>query len=358
MKILFVIKSVCGYGAEKMLVWVANQMVRRNHEVMVYTYRRHDKRVNLNDAITVIAPEKNDVKIPVYGLRKCIKHWKPDYVVSFLLDANVFATLAALGTHVPVVICDRLDPYTPGYWKLWLSKPLFNMSGAAVCQLEKVKEYYKKVIHGPIAVIPNPIIPLQEKVMLPFEQRRNEISCVGRLDLINKRQDLLIKSFALIRDKLPQETKIVFYGDGSDYQKVKDLCVKYKINDSCIFRGKVDKPYQYYKESKVFVMSSDHEGIPNSLIEAMTIGMTCISTDMSPGGGRLLIKDKYNGLLVPRNDVDALADAILYVFTHPQYADAMGNNALCIVQDYTEEKISDMWDGFFQNCKNSKNQIL
>ena len=97
-----------------------------------------------------------------------------------------------------------------------------------------------------------------------------------------------------------------------------------------------------------FVLSSDYEGIPNALLEAMSIGVPCISTDCSPGGAAMLIQNKKNGLLVSRNNANALADAMEYIICHPVEAELMGKNGMYVCDAFSEKTISEKWLSFIE----------
>ena len=92
----------------------------------------------------------------------------------------------------------------------------------------------------------------------------------------------------------------------------------------CIFEGKKDDILNEIKDSKLFVLTSDNEGIPNALAEAMSIGLPCISTDCTPGGARLLIEDGNNGLLVKKGDSIAISNAIISLIENPALCEKLG----------------------------------
>ena len=98
----------------------------------------------------------------------------------------------------------------------------------------------------------------------------------------------------------------------------------------------------------MFVMTSDYEGIPNALAEAMSLGLPCISTDCSPGGAALLMENGKNGLLVPVGDSDKLAEAMREYMDDPEFAEQMGRNAINIADTFSQEKILDQWISFIE----------
>ena len=118
--------------------------------------------------------------------------------------------------------------------------------------------------------------------------------------------------------KLNLQSKVSFMGSHKD--------VLYKINDTALF-----------------VMSSDYEGYPNALAEAMAIGLPVICTDFHSGTARGLIENMKNGLLVPINDSQALAESIKKILLDSSLAKAMSDNNFGIREKLDVSKIADIW---------------
>lgn len=91
----------------------------------------------------------------------------------------------------------------------------------------------------------------------------------------------------------------------------------------------------------MFVLSSDYEGISNSMIEALAMGIPVISTDCPAGGSRMYIKNNENGILVPVGDKKALAEAMMKLAGNPEFAKQLSVNALKVKEQYALEKIAD-----------------
>ena len=98
----------------------------------------------------------------------------------------------------------------------------------------------------------------------------------------------------------------------------------------------------------MFVSSSDYEGLSNSMIEAMAIGLPCICTDCLGGGTREVMIDEENGLIVPMNDVDAMYCAMKRFADDPDFAERCGENASKIRDKLSVEKIAQQWIDVFQ----------
>ena len=91
------------------------------------------------------------------------------------------------------------------------------------------------------------------------------------------------------------------------------------------------------------MLSSVYEGMPNALMEAMAMGLPCISSDCPPGGPRTLIEEGKNGLLFPVGDVEALSKAMVRILDDPEAAEKMGRKAAEKTSAYTSENITAMW---------------
>ena len=115
------------------------------------------------------------------------------------------------------------------------------------------------------------------------------------------------------------------------------------LTDKVIFKGLVRDIPDHIKDSKAFVMTSDFEGLPNALIEAMACGLTCITTDCSPGGARELISNNVNGVIVPCGNPTKFADAVVNLLNNPDVADAMGREAQKITEKLNPEVIYSQW---------------
>ncbi len=345
MKIFMLIKKLRYSGAYKMFMWLAKSLADKGFEVVVMTYMRNDVE-KLPENVKWI---KEDLEGKGFWkqtsfVRTQIKRLRPDCSISFLLDANLINTLACLGTKTKSIICERNDPYKPHYYKLHLTKGLFRFADGAVCQLPKVKDFYS-MVKGPVAVIPNPVILPSQKVELKrFEERENIIVSLGRLDVFQKRQDVLILAFAMFRSSHPGY-KLKLYGDGPDEEKLKKLAREAGVSKYVKFCGVTNNSYEVLREAKFFVLSSDFEGIPNALVEAMSIGLPCISTKCSPGGAEYLIQHGVNGLLVKTNNAKDLMHAMSKI-VDTNIADELGNHAKSVLYTFSEERIITMWSDY------------
>ena len=353
MKILMTIKKLRYSGAYKMFIWVAQNLANHGFDVTVYTYMKSDVKT-LGDKINWIEDdlENSSFISQLKSLRRIVKKVNADCCISFLLDANLLNTFACLGTNTKSIICERNDPFKPKYYKLKYTKWIFKWADGAVFQLPKVKEFYN-MIKGETAIIPNPVPRnTDNKIIEPFEKRLDKIVTLGRLDVAQKRHDILIKAFIEFHKENPN-FELEIYGDGhkGDVKYIENLIINQNANSFVHLKGITNNPKKVLSESKFFVLSSDFEGIPNALIEAMTIGLPCISTDCRPGGAAMLLKNNKNGIIVPPHDIERLLEAMLYVANHPIEADEMGRQAKWISEEFSEEIIIQKWIAYLNKFK-------
>ena len=351
MKIFMIIKKLRYSGAYKMFMWLAKTLANSGHEVTVFTFMSNDvKELPANIRWIQTDLEHASIFKKVKEARRWMKGTDADISISFLLDANIINTIACLGKKTKSVICERNDPYKPHYYKLKFTKPLFRFADGAVFQLPKVAEYYS-MVKGPTAIIPNPVVAITENFeLLPIEKRENVIVSLGRYDIFQKRQDVLLSAFALFLKDHPDYI-LKFYGDGPDENRIKKLTENLGISDNVIIGGITGHSAQVLSKSKFFVLSSDFEGIPNALMEAMSIGLPCISTRCRPGGAEYLIEDGKNGLLIDAGDIEGMYQAMSQI-ADTSIADRLGLEAKNVTERFSEERITDMWCKYIQKLQN------
>lgn len=219
---------------------------------------------------------------------------------------------------------------------------LFSFADFYVFQTIGAQQYYSKAIQDRSVVIPNPINRIERTVERKGNIER-KIVCVARLDLYQKRQDILIEAFIKIEKRYP-DVVLELYGDGSkfDEEKLHEL----SSNHSQIkFMGKMNESdiVDHIQNAAIGVLSSDFEGIPNALLEYMSLGIPSISTDCSPGGAAMLIKNNINGLLVDRGNATELAEAMSFMLDNVEKAEKMGIEGTKVVEDYSENRIQTQW---------------
>lgn len=282
--------------------------------------------------------------------REIVKSNKPSIVCCFGAEMAVMVAIGMIGVKETVlVLAERGDPYTsPLIWKPF-TKWAFRSADYCAFQLEKQGRWYGKSVLKRSIIIPNPFIATGE--VKPFiGERKKQIVSVGRF-VYEKRYEVLIDAFKIVHDAHP-DYKLVLYGEGDYREKYKQMINDYGLTDFVLMPGYTNNSMNDIKDSSVFVLSSLYEGIPNTLIEALAIGVPTVSTDCNPGGPDFLTDHGRRGLLVPLNDSNAMARAILKIIESPELARRLGELGQEIIPLLNEKRIGRMWLDFFNKILN------
>lgn len=355
MKILFVVHSLYLGGATKQLALTANSLAERGHDVIVYAYSYDaPSAYPFSDKVKYIPEAKKYAsKIKEYLLaplriRKIVKEISPDVTIGWRTNAGYMVALATLCSSYKSLLCERSDPYMEDSLFLHIAKWICNLNDGGIFQTEGARQYYK-MLAGKSIVIPNPYSYDGCKVpFVPIDERKKEISIVGRLFIKQKRQDVAIKAFKLFSEKHP-DYRLKVYGDGLDMQNLKELAKKEGIEDLVDFEGAVDGVILKISQSRLMLLSSDYEGIPNVVLEAFTAKTPVVVTDCSPGGAHTLIKNGYNGFIVPRGDIKAMAEKMEVLVCDVDLSMKFIERSSDRISEFADSKIFDSWEKFLSN---------
>ena len=164
---------------------------------------------------------------------------------------------------------------------------------------------------------------------------------------------MLINAYAKIANK-HKDYNLVIYGEGPNRIKLEEQIKKLKLNGRVFLPGYSSEVITNVNKSSLFVLSSDFEGMPNALMEAMAMGVPSISTDCGGGGAKFLIENEKNGLLVPIGDVDALASAMDRVLSDRAFSEKISKNARTLCKTLAPDVIYGQWERFLDEVVNIK----
>lgn len=353
MKIVF-LSYLHGFGgAEKQIVMLANFMANQGHDVTLfsisvdnncYQLDRHvkyhflpDRKINALRIIT----RYRDIK------RELIKI-KPDVTVSFWFQSAYLTAMMRKNVTGKIIYSERGDPGDKEYRGMlgWIRKMVLLRIDGFVFQSKGAQRYFRQSVQSRSTVIPNPVF-IKAEDFPEVKERKKKIVAVGRLHP-QKNQKLLIAAFSLIVDQFPGYI-LEIYGDGELKDELQRQIDELHLADKVFLKGTSKKIHELIYDASLFVLSSEYEGIPNTLLEAMALGIPCISTDCRPGGAREIITSGKNGYLVPLNDKEKLADKMRQVLVNTQQTQAITNEAVKISQIYSPDVIYKEWQYFLNH---------
>lgn len=351
-KILLYCCSLTKAGTERVAANLAEYMKSQGIAVTLVTQYQVENEYTLTAGIPrilseITEAEKKNGRIGNFfaryrKLRRIWKMQRPDCILSFLGKNNIMAVGAALFTGIPVVVSVRGEPKCEYYsfGLRFFAKMLFALAAGVVVQTDEAKRFFPSYIRRKAVILKNPLNP--SFIRPRFEGKRNgQIVAVGRVDS-NKNHEMIIRAFTKIAEEFPQ-TSLTIYGEGECRKKLQELADKLGIAGRVSLPGAVtDVPERIY-QSSAFVLSSNSEGMPNALLEAMCLGIPCISTDCPCDGPGELIEDGVNGFLIPVGDVDALAGRLRMLLADEGLAERIGKQAARLSEIYNPDNVNGEW---------------
>ena len=279
-----------------------------------------------------------------------IKEEKPDAILAFMVMINFSVMVSMLFCRFPLYLAERNDPRFFGRNK-WLRKLINVMYGfpnvrRVIMQTENNRSYFSKKIKKKTDVIYNPIVMDEKYIGCSVrENKEKRIVSVARLEK-QKHQHILIRAFSSFLESHPDYT-LTFYGDGSIRGELEYLCEDLGISSKVFFPGRTKDVYNSIKNASMFIMTSEYEGMSNSLIEAMCLGLPCISTKVS--GATDLIRNGENGILIDVDDVIALTEAMSTLAENAEFAYKLSINAAKTYQKLKSDIIAKQWINCLKN---------
>lgn len=348
-RILFINSCLSDGGAERVMVALANEFCKRgNYVKMILIRPQKADTYHLDENIECerykYVSDNKIIKsvIRVSRFRREMKKGGYDYIVAFPRVIAYPTLVAAWGLKTKIIVSERNDPTKrlENPFRRFVELTLYKKAYRVVFQTPDVMNMYPQNIKNKAVVIVNPI---HEGIPQKYSGiRKKAIVAVGRIDY-QKNYPMLIGAFEkLHREK--EEYELFIYGQGKLMEEMKALSDELGIKDSVHFEGYVSDVTDRMNTCEMYVSSSDYEGISNTMIEAMAMGLPAICTDCPVGGARLMIENGTNGVLVPVRDIDNLYEAMLRLASSEQLRDNLSNEAVKIRDKYSIDKITDKWE--------------
>ena len=347
-KVIFVNSCLTNGGSERVMTLIANYFVEHNFDTTMILVRDKEKKdYILNSNVKCIQFKyntKNKIIIllkRIKKLRSILKKEKPDYIISFMWDINMITLLANLGLKSKVIISERAHPKMgpQSIEKSITEKKLYKLANKIVFQTTDVIEFYNSKVQDKAVVIPNPI---NENLPNKFNGERKKIICASGILTEQKNFSMLINVFSKF-SKEYNDFKLVIYGDGKLRPELEKQIEILNLKEKAFLPGYIDNINEKMCNCAMYISTSIYEGISNSMLEALGMGIPTICTDCPVGGASLVMKGKNNGVLIPVNDDDALLSAMKSIADNKELAESYSKEALKVRDEFSIDKIGKQW---------------
>lgn len=359
-------KNLCFYidslgigGAERVLSNLARGMAKRGHKVTVindYVTEGMEYPLVGNIGRHFIGNSQQGFICRtikrVFELRKIIQTERPDIVVSFKKGPNYRLIMTKIFTGCKIIVSVRsasIREYGKGFKRIF-ALFMFHFADGIVFQTEEEAAYFTKAERKKSVIIYNPI--KEEFFDTKWSESENRVICVGRLENV-KRPFLLLEAFKNIKDEFPN-TELAFLGDGCLKDSMMSYCEKHCLNDRVVFLGRVEDVPVELAKSRIYVLCSEWEGLPNALMEAMAVGVPVIATDCIGGGPRSLIRNNGEGILIKSENVDGLTCALRVLLSDASRRKEMSMEERKRAQDFREDVVLEKWETYIRKVIQSR----
>lgn len=340
MKIVFIIPNMTGGGTERVISLLSQEYIRMGLDVAIMQFAGYEHAYELDDKIEDFSIAPKSSGNPIIMIRRLVdmrKYFKnnPDCLIfSFCVMGAVFSVISTFGMKRYILVAERSSP--DSCKQVRLRNWAYKRTNRITFQTQEGITYFPDWIKSKAIVIPNPI---DAAIPKPYDgSRTKRIVSVGRLHAV-KNHELLFNAFADFSKQFP-EYELHIYGQGELEQELKEHAGHLKISDKVIWHGFRKDVTEEIKDAGMFVSTSNYEGISNSMLEALAMGIPSICTDCPIGGARSYIEHGKNGLLIPVRDKDALTRAMIQIASDASFADKLSENAAGLRDKYSVNSIA------------------
>lgn len=348
MKVLFYISTIGGGGAARVMVNVANGIAEKGHEVCFVTNFAAEHEYALHPGICRFNLEKDENKSNVVmknmtrikALRRVLKQTGPDVSVAFMGENNFRLLIAAKGLPTKTVVSVRNDPAREYPSKLIkkMANVLYTHADGLVFQTEDARAAFPEKVRQKSRIIFNQV---DESFFYENYGPGEFLIACGRLNK-QKNIPMLLKAFASVAPEHP-DAELRIYGEGPLKDELIAMTKRLGIESAVRFMGFSGNMSEVYKQARLLLLSSDYEGLPNVMLEALASSVPVVSTDCPSGGPRMIIRNGENGYLVSVGDDREMADRMNEILSDTELYTGMRKNAYRTAAMFRPEQVLEEW---------------
>ena len=346
-KVMFVCQSLGNGGAERVVSVLTDELSEADYRVFILTMTKEKQVYNINENVEIVAPHKNYnagilgklLRVKIFR-DEIIKH-KIDVVVAFSHYNAMFSVIASYGLPVRIIGSERNDPAQLKNRKILNSTRniLYKKLDCLVCQTDEAKAYFPNKIQEKTTIILNPI---SASIIDPYcGEKEKKIVTFCRLEP-QKNLRMLIDAFEMLYEEYP-DYELNIYGEGSERENLLNYIVSKGLVNVISIKPFCKDVHQKVMKATIFALPSNYEGLSNSMIEAMALGIPTVVTDCPCGGARMVIENNKNGIMVAVDDPKAMYEAFKKIIVSPKFAKELSNNGVKIRDKLNCKKIAKQW---------------
>lgn len=347
-KILIIMNDLKNGGVERVLSVLANYLAAHGYEVHILAiaednvsykldlriHYKHRQLLHLYKDESLGSEFKT-----MHGIYREMKKIDPDCIIGFDDSIIIRSVPSAWLQRRRIVVSERIDPSIYGPAMKIVRQVAYDMADHVVFQTPDARDYFPERTRKKSRIIPN---PLKEGLPYHKDTANKDIVMACRLRP-QKNVHVAIEGFAKFYTTHP-DYRLVVYGEGEQRDELIEYAGKLGVGDSVLFPGHTDSIHEKMSEAAMYLSSSDYEGLSNSMIEALAIGVPSICTDCPVGGARMFIRDGVNGLLVPIKDADAIAAAMSRIADDASFAGSLSTESVKIRDLLSTDVICPQWE--------------
>lgn len=347
-KILIILNDLKNGGVERVLSVLANYFADKGYDVNVLAIRTKDISYPISKQVHYefcqLRPDnrnetlREELKMEFF-LFRYMKELSPDVLIGFDDSIIIRTVPIAWLLGIKTIVSERIDPSKYGRIMQVIRQVAYDMATKVVFQTPDARNYFPPRTRKKSVVIPN---PLTENLPQRSQEINKDILMACRIRP-QKNIGLAIRAFAKFWET-HRDYRLKIYGDGELVDKMQQMAVGLGVSANVDFPGHVDDIHNRMSHCAMYLSSSDYEGISNSMLEAMAIGVPCVCTDCPVGGASMFIENGENGVLVPVNDVAALSAAMEKVIDDVSFASSISRNSTKVKDTLAVEKICPQWE--------------
>lgn len=343
----------CG-GAERSASLLANYLMEKGgYNVFFFTLSKGESFYSLNPKIEIFSIDDNIKNLNkalknierVNMIKKLNRNFEIDLIVGYTSLSAILASAACLSSNTKCIVCERSNPENTVLNQKILRYFLYRKTDGAVFQSEYAQKYLNSLVRNSI-IVPNFIETSKLPSVIPLQNRLKKIVSVGRLVDV-KNHKMLISAFEIVSKDIP-DYYVEIYGEGPLYNELNSYILEKNMQNKVFLKGKTDDVFENIKDASLFVFTSNYEGFPNALLEAVSLGLPSITTDCPAFAPRQIIEEFEFGGIVARNNDQELAEEIKKSINKKINENELLMKTESIRRNYDIEFLLDKWVNYIE----------